>query len=123
MDEQTRVQLESLVTSLVLPFVISLIKNPKWSPEMKQWFSILFSLIVSGLLLYLENKLDFTNILFSALLIVAATQGNYHVWFKKTDIEPFLANSLVAPKDQTDKNNDATEDMETEKETESGFKN
>jgi hypothetical protein len=106
LDTQTSTLLIAVITSVLLPLVISLLKNPNWKPGTKKGFAIGFSILASTGILFAENKLDIQNIILSVCLIIMAAQGNYKLWFEGSQTDRWLTNILALPKTEEITEND-----------------
>lgn len=91
-SEQTIVLFKTLITSIALPFVISLLKNVNWSRKTKQVFAIGFSALTTFGMLLFDNQLGKVDTLLAILITVLATQGNYKIWFSESPFEHVLSN-------------------------------
>lgn len=97
-DPMTATLLQAVVTSVLLPFIISLLKNPKWSKEVKTYFAFGFSILVTGAILFVENKLNPEDIILSVLMVVLGAQGFYEKWFQNSNVNKYLTNIFTLDK-------------------------
>lgn len=91
-SEQTIILFKTLITSIALPFVISLLKNVTWDRKTKQIFAIGFSALTTFGMLLFDNQLGKVDTILAILITVLATQGNYKVWFSESPFEHVLSN-------------------------------
>lgn len=99
-DPQTAVLLQAVITSVLLPLVISFLKNPKWSKEVKTYFALGFSVLVTGAMLFVEDKLNPEDIVLSILIVILGAQGFYHKWFQNSELDKYLTNVFAADKNE-----------------------
>lgn len=100
-DDQTKVLFQTLLTSILLPFVISLLKNVSWSQRTKQIFAIVFSAFASFGILLFDNKLGKIDGILAILITILATQGNYKIWFSASPFESVLSNLFSDPQERS----------------------
>ena len=80
-DPQTVVYFQMILTTILLPFVISLLKNPKWSRNTKQVFAIGFSILATLGIFLFNNQLNISDLVMTIMIVTLAVQGFYTKWF------------------------------------------
>ena len=87
MDDLT---LWSTFIGAVLPPLIALVNQARWSPAMKFIVAVLTSIITSAVTVWLKNEFNPHNWFRSALVIALAALTTYHVAWKPSGIAPSI---------------------------------
>lgn len=92
------------IGALVVPPVVSFLKNIKWSPQIKQLIAGLLSLGIGALGIWIVAPKDFGLPLASlGGLIYAGSQAVYGLYFKGSSVDTILTNALYKNKTTTTK--------------------
>ena len=86
------------IGALVVPPLVSLIKNQAWSAQVKQLIAAVISLAIAALAFWLTAPSDF-GLPFAQLaaLVYAGSQFIYGAYFKQSAVEQVLTNVFHKP--------------------------
>ncbi len=86
------------IGALVVPPLVSLIKNEAWSAQVKQLIAGVISLAIAAVAIWLTAPLDF-GLPFAQLaaLVYAGSQLIYGAYFKQSTFEQVLSNVFHKP--------------------------
>ena len=87
----TIILVQSIITSIVLPFVLEYIIRSKWSTKVKFIVSVLFTALASCMLAYINNQIRISDIPQAILLTIVLTEANYKLWFKCSLLQTYVA--------------------------------
>lgn len=86
------------IGALVVPPVVSFIKQESWSAQIKQLLAGVISLIISGVALWLTHPTDFGWPFFQlASLVYAGSQVIYGAYFKNSSVDTILTGVFHKP--------------------------
>lgn len=79
------------ISSVVVPFIISYIKNPRWPDWVKLTVALIVCLGAGALTVYATGGLSTTHVVIALVSIFTAAQVNYKTWFTGLGLEQLLA--------------------------------
>jgi hypothetical protein len=87
----------SAIVAFIIPLVLSVLNQSKWSPRVKAGLFFAVSLVAAAGTAYFEGDLDGKPWLDSALVIVPAGAAFYHGFWKPTTIAPKIEQKTNLP--------------------------
>lgn len=78
------------LASVLVPFVVSWLKQPSWPSWLRLVVAVLVSLVGGLLTVYIAGGLDGGSIIVAALAIFTASQAHFASWFQGLGIEARL---------------------------------
>lgn len=87
----TVILIQSVITSIALPFVLELIIRSKWSTRTKFIVSVLFTALASFIIAFFNNEIRLQDIPQTILLTIVLTEANYKLWFKCSLLQTYVA--------------------------------
>lgn len=78
------------LASVVVPFVVSYLKQPSWPPWLRLVVALVLSLAGGLLTEYIAGTLDGGPVIVAALAVFTASQAHYKSWFEGLGIEARL---------------------------------
>ena len=87
----TIILVQSVITSIVLPFVLEYIIRSKWSTKVKFIVSVGFTALATFIIAFYNNDIRLSNIPQTILLTIVLTEANYKLWFKCSLLQTYIA--------------------------------
>lgn len=82
--------LANFAASVVVPFVVSWLKQPSWSKQLRFAIAALLSLLGALAAQYAAGALDGGSIIVAAIGVFTAAQMHYKSWFEGLGLEDWL---------------------------------
>lgn len=96
----TSIVVSTIITAVILPFVVSFLKGQQWSSNIKFLFSMAVAVLASGAQLLAQNDFEWDVLVAQSATIWAGAQIIYQTWFKNTNTETKLSEALPWSKEQ-----------------------
>lgn len=82
--------LANFVASVVVPFVVSWLKQPSWSKQLRFAVALALSLVGALLAQYVAGALDGGSVIVAAIGVFVTAQVHYKSWFEGLGLEDML---------------------------------
>lgn len=94
----------TLACGLLMPFLVSWLKNCDWPDWIKVLLSLGMSIIAGGLITFLEGAFDIQTLTQATTAVFTSATVFYKMWFEKTKVnerleqaQPLGADGLLPP--------------------------
>lgn len=88
-------ELINLIAGLLLPPLISWLKDCRWPAHAKLALSLLLSLLAGGVSAYLDGALNWSDLVSSGAVVFTVATAFYKFWFEQTDLNQRLEDKQV----------------------------